>query len=149
MHRRIICVALPLIGVAGVYVGTMSSPACGESACQPANDNADLHKVVFSAPPGSAYNSSRQRPADDGPENLAFRADAVAIARVTIPSGEGVKDVNAIKDGVVTDQSYDSYDGANVAGEDWYGYLWALPAYFDTLIFYEGVPSEAGGSGKA
>lgn len=49
-------------------------------------------------------------------QNLASRDDALPIARVTEPYGEGVKDINAIKDGIIN-ESYDSYDGANVGGE--------------------------------
>ena len=78
-------------------------------------------------------------------QNLAARGDAVPIARVTQPSGEGVKDLAVLKDGITTEQSYDSYDGANVAGEDWYGYTWSSQVYVDKLVTYEGSPSEAGG----
>lgn len=78
-------------------------------------------------------------------QNLAARGDAVPIARVTEPSGEGLKDIAVIKDGITTAQSYDSYDGANVAGEDWYGYTWSAQVYVDKLVYYEGSPSEAGG----
>ncbi len=81
-------------------------------------------------------------------ENLAFRADAVPIARVTSPTGQGAKDISVIKNGV-TQESYDSYDGANVAGEDWYGYTWSEELYFDKLVFYEGAPSAAGGYWKS
>jgi hypothetical protein len=78
-------------------------------------------------------------------QNLAARGDAVPIARVTAPSGEGVKDLAVIKDGITTEQSYDSYDGANVSGEDWYGYTWSSQVFVDKLVYYEGSPSEAGG----
>ncbi|MDP2895376.1 MAG: hypothetical protein Q8Q12_02305, partial [bacterium] len=78
-------------------------------------------------------------------QNLASRGDAVPFARVTEPSGEGLKDLAVLKDGITTAQSYDSYDGANVAGEDWYGYTWSAQVYVDKLVYYEGSPSEAGG----
>ena len=78
-------------------------------------------------------------------QNLAARGDAVPFARVTEPSGEGLKDLAVLKDGITTAQSYDSYDGANVAGEDWYGYTWSAQVYVDKLVYYEGSPSEAGG----
>jgi len=87
-------------------------------------------------------------------ENLALRGDAVPIARVTEPSGEGLKDISAINDQIIKKQdtttaSYDSYDGANVAGEDWYGYTWSEQVYVDTLVYYEGEPSERGGYWKS
>ncbi len=86
-------------------------------------------------------------------QNLALRPDAEPVARVTVPSGDGLADINVIKDGIHEAEdpataSYDSYDGANVAGEDWYGYTWSEPVYVDRLIYYEGKPSEAGGYWK-
>jgi hypothetical protein len=87
-------------------------------------------------------------------QNLAFRPDAVPIARVTEPYGQGLKDLSIIKDGILrADEpdtaSYDSYDGANVAGEDWYGYTWSEQVYVDRLVYCEGKPSEAGGYWKS
>ncbi|NQT84864.1 hypothetical protein HQ563_17740 [bacterium] len=82
-------------------------------------------------------------------ENLALRPDAVPIARVTAPTGSQPEDINIIKNEVTTEESYDSYDGANAAAEDWYGYTWSEQLYFDTLVFYEGTPSAAGGYWKS
>jgi hypothetical protein len=102
-------------------------------------------------PVSSASGAAVSNPGSSVPrplENLAFRGDAVPVARVTSPSGEGVKDLTAINDGI-TNESYDSYDGANVAGEDWYGYLWSEPLYFDDIGYFEGMPSAAGGHWKS
>jgi hypothetical protein len=82
-------------------------------------------------------------------ENLALRPDTTPIARVTAPTGRQPEDIAIMNNETTEGESYDSYDGANVAGEDWYGYAWSEPLYFDTLVFYEGEPSAAGGYWKS
>ncbi len=76
--------------------------------------------------------------------NLAFDSEAVPIARILNPTGTGVKNIEALRDGV-TNQSYDSYHGGIMESEDWYGYLWTSPRYFDTVIYYEGQNFYDGG----
>ncbi len=82
-------------------------------------------------------------------ENLALRDDAVPIARVTLPTGGQLEDINIINNEATEGESYAGYDGANVAGEDWYGYTWPEQLFFDDIVFYEGTPSAAGGYWKS
>jgi hypothetical protein len=69
--------------------------------------------------------------------NLAFDSDALPLAKVRNPTGSGLRDIECIRDGI-TDESYDSYHGAVKESEDWYGYLFDRPHYFDTIVYYEG-----------
>ena len=76
--------------------------------------------------------------------NLAFDAGADPMARILKPTGTGVKNIEALRDGV-KNQSYDSYHGGIIESEDWYGYLWGQPRYFDTIVYYEGQNFYDGG----
>jgi hypothetical protein len=76
--------------------------------------------------------------------NLAFDADAVPGARVMNPTGSGLRNIEAIRNGMV-EESYDSYHGGVTESEDWYGYFWNEPRYFDTVVYYEGQNFPDGG----
>jgi hypothetical protein len=71
-------------------------------------------------------------------ENFARYPDAVPIAMVTEPTGTGQKDLNVIRNGVYDEKGYDSFDGANPAEKDWYGYLWSDPIYPDQVLYTMG-----------
>ncbi|MGQ9590869.1 MAG: PKD domain-containing protein [Planctomycetota bacterium] len=71
------------------------------------------------------------------------------IARVTVPLGGGNHDPEVIRDGVrpaVTigenagdsQLQYDTWDGANLAEEDWIGYTFGCQYRFAQLVFQEG-----------
>jgi len=76
--------------------------------------------------------------------NLAFDTDAVPKARILNPTGSGLRDIEAIRNGL-TEENYDSYHGGITETEDWYGYLWQEPRYFDTVVYYEGENFHDGG----
>ncbi len=71
-------------------------------------------------------------------ENLAMYPDALPIAAIPHPTGSGQKDLDVIRNGIVHEKGYDSFDGANPAEEDWYGYLWSDPVYPDTVVYTMG-----------
>lgn len=67
------------------------------------------------------------------------------IARVPVASGGGSRDLEVIRDGDrpppgnwQSNRQYDTYDGANLASEDWIGYAFATPQRFRQVIFQEG-----------
>ena len=76
--------------------------------------------------------------------NLAFDSDAFATARVLTPTGSGLRTIECIRNGI-TQENYDSYHGGVKESEDWYGYLFQKPRYFDTLVYYEGENFYDGG----
>jgi len=80
----------------------------------------------------------------EGMPNLAFRADATPIALVTTPTGGGLKNLNAIMNGIAQ-ESYDTYDDYQSLEEDWFGYRWQEPLYFDHIVYYEGRHFHDGG----
>ncbi len=69
--------------------------------------------------------------------NLALRPDTTPIALVTAPVGGGLKNVNAIMNGI-TRENYDTFDDYQTLDEDWFGYSWDKPLYFDHIVYYEG-----------
>jgi len=77
-------------------------------------------------------------------DNLAFRTDATPIARVTESTLTGLKDIRVIKDGRRI-EDYDTYDGYNPAGEDWYGFLWSEPVHIESIVYYQGSIFADGG----
>jgi len=83
---------------------------------------------------GPASNVASTKPI----ENFAIYPDAVPITRVTRPTGTGQKDLNVIRNGVVHEKGYDSFDGVNPADDDWYGYLWSDFVYPDTVVYTAG-----------
>lgn len=76
--------------------------------------------------------------------NLAFDSDALPMAKVLNPTGSGLRNIECIQNGI-TQENYDSYHGGVKESEDWYGYLFQKPRYFDTLIYYEGENFYDGG----
>lgn len=76
--------------------------------------------------------------------NLAFRPDATPIALVSSPSGGGLKNLNAIMNGI-TQESFDTFDDYATLDEDWFGYSWPQPLFFDHITYYEGQHFQDGG----
>ncbi len=76
--------------------------------------------------------------------NLALESEATPIARILNPTGSGLRDIESIRNGL-TEENYDSYHGGVKETEDWYGYLWDEPRYFDTITYYEGKNFPDGG----
>lgn len=76
--------------------------------------------------------------------NLARRSDAIPIALVSSPTGGGLKNLNAINNGIVR-ENYDTFDGYKTLDEDWFGYLWSEPLYLDQIVYYEGMHFDDGG----
>lgn len=67
------------------------------------------------------------------------------IARVTAPTGGGNHNIEVIRDGdwpppgnTQSSRQYDTFDGLNLASEDWIGYAFATPQRFRSVIFQEG-----------
>jgi len=71
-------------------------------------------------------------------ENFAMYPDADPFARVSHPTGTGQKDINVIRNGIIEEKGYDSFDGANPAENDWYGYLWSDSIYPDRVVYTMG-----------
>ncbi len=97
----------------------------------------------------SAANQFGEGPSSDpipfvARRNLAFDADAIPTARILNPTGTGLKDIRSIANSV-KNESYDSYHGGPTEREDWYGYIWQNPRYFDSIVYYEGKSFRAGG----
>jgi len=78
-------------------------------------------------------------------ENFAMYPDAEVIARVEHPTGTGQKDLNAIRNGITQEKGYDSFDGANPAEEDWYGYTWSGSIYPERVVYTMGQNYTDGG----
>ena len=76
--------------------------------------------------------------------NLALRPDTGPIALVTEPEGGGLKNLNAVMN-TITQESYDTYDDYRTLEEDWFGYSWEEPLYFDHIVYYEGQHFHDGG----
>jgi len=76
--------------------------------------------------------------------NLVLRADTSPTALVTAPTGGGLKNLNAIMN-TVTEENYDTYDDYRTPDEDWFGYSWNEPLYFDHVVYYEGQQFHDGG----
>ncbi len=67
------------------------------------------------------------------------------IARTTAPTGGGNHNIEIIRDGDLppvgnaqSARQYDTFDGANVASEDWIGYAFDTPQHFCRVLFQEG-----------
>jgi len=82
---------------------------------------------------------------EKGDTNLAREDFASADAAVLHPLGGGLRDVEVIRDGVVTDQNYDSFDGKNEAAEDWYAIRFARAVRANGLQYIEGSNFHDGG----
>ncbi len=78
-------------------------------------------------------------------ENLALLDSASPDAAVLHPTGGGLKDIGVIRDGVVVDQNYDSFDGQNAAAEDWYAIRFAKAARANAIEYVEGQSFHNGG----
>jgi hypothetical protein len=76
--------------------------------------------------------------------NLALFSDASPIALVTAPTGGGLKNLTAIMNGI-TEENYDTFDDYATLDEDWFGYTWSEPRYFDHVVYYEGQHFDDGG----
>ncbi len=76
--------------------------------------------------------------------NLGLRPDTAPIALVTAPTGGGLKNLNAIMNGV-TWENYDTFDDYRTLDDDWFGYSWSEPLYFDHIVYYEGQHFYDGG----
>jgi len=76
--------------------------------------------------------------------NLALRPDTTPIALVAAPTSGGLKNLNAIMNGV-TQENYDTFDNYATLHEDWFGYTWSEPLYFDHIVYYEGQHFDNGG----
>ncbi len=76
--------------------------------------------------------------------NLARLADASPIALVTAPTGGGVKNLNAIINGI-TLETYDTFDDYATLDDDWFGCCWPEALYFDHIVYYEGQHFDDGG----
>jgi hypothetical protein len=77
--------------------------------------------------------------------NLARQPWALADAAVLAPTGSGLRDIGVIRDGVVSDQSYDSFDGMNRAEQDWYAILFTRPARANAVEYVEAKSFNNGG----
>jgi hypothetical protein len=74
------------------------------------------------------------------------------VARVTAPLGGGSRDLEVIRDGDRPPvgtwapwRQYDTFDGADLASEDWIGYSYASAHTFRHVIFQEGMQFWDGG----
>lgn len=97
-----------------------------------------------------AVNDYGEGPASDAAsampiDNLAMYPDAGPIARVKHPPGSGREELSLIRNGIVAEKGYDSFDGVNRAAEDWYGYLWEDPVYPDRVVYTMGKNFRDGG----
>jgi len=77
--------------------------------------------------------------------NLALADYASADAAVLSPTGSGLRDVNVIRDGVVAEQNYDSFDGVNQAEQDWYAIRFARAVHVNAVEYVEGKNFNNGG----
>ncbi|MGQ9731124.1 MAG: ADP-ribosylglycohydrolase family protein [Candidatus Zipacnadales bacterium] len=80
-----------------------------------------------------------------GSTNLAREAFALADAAVLAPTGSGLRDIEVIRDGIVAEQNYDSFDGPNEAAEDWYAIRFARAVHVNTVEYVEGQSFHDGG----
>ena len=86
------------------------------------------------------------RPANDlSDANLSREPFASADAAILRPTGSGLRDIEVIRDGVVVDQNYDSFDGPNVALEDWYAIRFARAVRANEVQYVEGKSFDNGG----
>ncbi len=79
-----------------------------------------------------------------GMRNLARRADTVPIALVPVPTGGGLRNLNAIMNGIL-EENYDTFDDYRTLDEDWFGYAWSEPLFFDHIVYCEGQHFDDGG----
>lgn len=80
-----------------------------------------------------------------GDTNLARSDFATPDAAVLSPTGGGLKDIAVIRDGVTTEQNYDSFDGKNEAAEDWYAIRFARAVRANSVEYVEGNNFHDGG----
>ena len=74
------------------------------------------------------------------------------VAAVTAPTGGGNHNIAIIRDGDkppvgtnASNRQYDTYDGDNIAAEDWIGYTYPRPQGFTRIVFQEGMHFINGG----
>ena len=78
-------------------------------------------------------------------ENLARSDFASADAAILTPKGGGLRDIEVIRDGIVEEQNYDSFDGKNAAPEDWYAIRFAKAVRVSSIEYVEGSNFHDGG----
>ncbi len=77
-------------------------------------------------------------------ENLALRPTAYADARITAPTGSGLKNIEVIRNGNVA-ENYDSFDGDNKLDLDWYAIRFLEPVTVNEVVYIEGKHFNDGG----
>ena len=115
-----------------------------------------LALVVAAALAGGCARREDGRPASgirralEGSQELT--ATGEIIANVTMPAGEGSRDLEVIRDGDRPPEGthdpsrqYDSFTGASTRTEDWFGYQYVSPVLFERVIFQEGDHFPNGG----
>ncbi len=81
---------------------------------------------------------------EPSPENFALAEDAWADALVLGPTGSGLKDVDAIRNGV-REENYDSFNGAVRGEDDWYAIRFLRAKRVNEVVYTEGKSFDNGG----
>lgn len=76
--------------------------------------------------------------------NLGLMEGAWADALVTVPRGSGLKDIEAIRNGV-REENYDSFTGAILHEDDWYAIRFAATVEANRVVYTEGKSFDNGG----